>query len=139
MQTETLFIPPISYVYVCTCVKLAPSTYCVYVCVKCLKPFCSSFALTNLCVNVYLSVYRSECIYVYVCKVPGICLLFHPLNVCVCVSEREREREREREIDFLSFLLFLVGPLLKEFIVFPLPSGSARPSNFFFSRQGFSV
>lgn len=56
--------------------------------------------------NVYICVYEAI----------GLSLLFYPL------------RERERE-NFLSFFLFLAGPKeLKEFIVFPLATGSGRPS-----------
>jgi hypothetical protein len=105
------------YMYICTaCLGvcwslLHPLIVCmwyIYGCVKCLEPACWSFALTILCVNVYISICRFTCLYVcmyicmntymyvcmlcmyvclyvYVCvyKVIGLCLLFHPLTVYV--------------------------------------------------------
>ena len=104
-----LFLLPINhdYVYVCICVKLvwacvgACSIHrvcvcvCVCVCVKCLEPTCWSFALTILCVNVYMSACSSACmsvcsspciyVYMYVCMYVPMYSIYVYMYVCIQV------------------------------------------------------
>lgn len=107
---------------VCACVKSAKGVrtlfllstscmyLCMYICVQYLEPACWHFALTILCVSMYMSVCRSVCMYirvcVYVCKHVYLCVwsywtafcFIHSVCMCLCVY-----------VWIFSFLIFLTG------------------------------
>jgi hypothetical protein len=111
LELCSLFLPSITYVYVYGCIYVKLVWQCVgtllhlsnrnmcvcayvyiyiCVCVKCLEPTCWSFAPSNLCVNMYMSVllsfYLNSCMYVFVCmKLLDSAFLKNLLSMCVCL------------------------------------------------------